>query len=338
MQNVMSFDDAIKAASDKNCSLLLGNGFSAHYFSYRSLLDKADLKPADPVRMLFERLRTVDFERVVKALEGASNVETAYGNEDHAKQLLKDADRLREALVHAIRGTHPAHREEIEDVVPSCVSFLSFFNEVFTLNYDLLLNWVCLSDEARLTDGFGLGEKHNGFQGPFKKDAYCRVYNLHGGLHLFRNASDVVKRIAGANGVIDAIAQTITAGRRFPLYVAEGTSPAKMERIKANNYLSHCYEKLGTSTGTFFVFGHSADSNDAHIYYALFRSKITHLYFCVYQPTGEKLKRMSGELARYKERAGSNIDYTFVDSESAHVWDRAKLEKVRPAAELQRRK
>lgn len=330
MPNVISFDDALKAAGGKDCSLLLGNGFSARYFSYRSLLEKADLKLGDPIRALFDRLKTVDFERVVRALEGAFEVEMAYANKEHAGLLAKDADRLREALVHAIRGTHPGHREEIADIVPSCVAFLASFDEVFTLNYDLLLNWVSLSDEACLTDGFGLGQQRNGFQGPFRTDAYCRVYNLHGGLHLFRNGDDVEKRIAGSRGVIDAIAQTITAGKRFPLYVAEGTSAAKMQRIKANNYLSHCYEKLGASTGSFFVFGHSADPNDAHIYSALFRSRIKHLYFCIYQPTNEKIKSVSGELARYRERAGSKIDYTFVDAESAHVWDRPSASEEAP--------
>jgi Domain of unknown function (DUF4917) len=309
MSKVISFDDAMKNADDKDCSLLLGNGFSARYFSYRSLLDKADLKVNDPVRVLFDRLKTVDFERVVKALEGASEVEMAYGNREHAKGLVVDAGRVREALEHAIRGTHPAHREEIEDVIPSCVAFLSPFDEVFTLNYDLLLNWVSLSDEAHLTDGFGLGERRNGFQGPFKRDAYCKVYDLHGGLHLFRNGSDVEKRIAGPTGVIDAIAQTITTDKRFPIYVAEGTSPAKLARIKSNDYLSHCYEKVGASVGSFFVFGHSADPNDAHIYQALFRSKIKHLYFCIYQPTDDKIETISGELARYKERMGSEIGY-----------------------------
>jgi Domain of unknown function (DUF4917) len=322
MAKLISFDDALKAAGGKNCSLLLGNGFSSRYFSYRSLLDKADLRVDDPVRVLFDRLKTVDFERVVKALEGAAEVEFAYGNGAHAKQLVADAGRVREALVHAIRGTHPAHREEIEDVILSCVAFLTPFDEIFTLNYDLLLNWVGLSDEARLTDGFGLGDKRNGFQGPFKTEAYCKVYNVHGGLHLFRNGSDVEKRIAGTSGVIDAIAQTITEQKRFPIYVAEGTSPAKLARIKANDYLSHCYARLGMSMGSFFIFGHSADPNDAHIYEALFRSEIKHLYFCIYQPTDEKFKAVSGELARYKERAGSTIDYTFVDSESACVWNR----------------
>ncbi len=319
---VLTYDEALQKAGEKP-SLLLGNGFSVKYFNYSSLLAKADLKPDDPIRVLFDRLKTVDFERAVKALEGAAEVELAYDNKDHAAELLSDSKRLREALVHAIRETHPAHREDIEDVIPSCITFLSAFENIFTLNYDLLLNWVSLSDGANLTDGFGLGRQRNGFQGPFKEDAYCRVYNLHGGLHLFRNEPNIEKRLAGDSGVIDAISRTIIGDRRFPLYVAEGTSPAKMNRIKTNNYLSHCYQKLGESVGSFFVFGHSADPNDAHIYSALFGSKVKHIYFCVYQPTDEKLRKTRGELARYKELSGSDIDYTFVDSESAHVWDRS---------------
>jgi hypothetical protein len=216
MSNVISFDDALKKAGDKECSILLGNGFSARYFSYRSLLVKADLKREDPICILFDLLKTVDFERVVKALEGAVVVEMAYGNKAHGEQLVADGMRVREALVHAIRATHPAHREDIQDVLPSCIAFLSSFDEVFTVNYDLLLYWVCLSDEARLPDGFGLGREHGGFLGPFKTEAHCRMYNVHGGLHLFRNGEDVDKRIAGATGVIDAIARTITVGKRFP--------------------------------------------------------------------------------------------------------------------------
>ncbi|UWU77463.1 DUF4917 family protein [Bradyrhizobium huanghuaihaiense] len=320
---VITFDEAI--ARDPNSdrwSLLLGNGFSSRYFNYRSLLDNAELEANDPVRVLFERLKTVDFERVVNALEGASVVEAAYNNKERVERLLADAGRVREALVHAIRAIHPAHREDIADIIPSCVAFLSCFSRVFTLNYDLLLNWVSLDDGAKLPDGFGLGEQRAGFQGPFKIGAYCSIYNLHGALHLFRSGGDVEKRIAGSTGVIDAIAQTITEKKRLPIYIAEGTSLAKMARIRSNNYLSHCYEQLCASSGLFLVFGHSAAPNDAHIYNALFRSNIEHLYFCVYQPTKEKLQTTAGELARYKLRAGSKIEYTFVDAESAHVWDR----------------
>jgi hypothetical protein len=51
------------------------------YSSYKTLLEKADLSAEDPLRVLFDRLETVDFERVVGALESASLVEAAYGPE-----------------------------------------------------------------------------------------------------------------------------------------------------------------------------------------------------------------------------------------------------------------
>jgi Domain of unknown function (DUF4917) len=168
-----------------------------------------------------------------------------------------------------------------------------------------------------------LGKEENGFLGPFKPDAHCNVFNVHGGLHLFQKPDDdVEKRLMGATGVIDAIAHAITVGKRFPVYVAEGTSPAKLRRIHSIPYLRRCYERMQECTGSFFVYGHSADPNDAHIYDALFRAKIKRLYFCIHRPSA-KIAEIDGELARYKKRNNSNLDYTFVDSETAHVWDRA---------------
>jgi Domain of unknown function (DUF4917) len=108
--------------------------------------------------------------------------------------------------------------------------------------------------------------------------------------------------------------------KRLPLYVAEGTSPRKLAHIYSVPYLRHCYERLRDSSGSFFVYGHSAGTNDAHIYDALFSSKIEQLFFCIHRPTA-KLEDIDGELARYKKRNSSEVDYTFVDSETAHVWD-----------------
>jgi hypothetical protein len=324
MPKVISYDDAMKQAAGTDCGLLLGNGFSIQHFNYKTLLEKSGLKADEPIRLLFDLLETVDFERVVKTLEDASIVETVYGNDPHSTELLADANRLREALVQAVRTTHPGHREDIEGVIPSCVEFLAPFGKVFTLNYDLLLYWVILQRGANFSDGFGLGVEENGFLGPFKTEAYCSIFNVHGGLHLFRKPDDDVEKcLMGTTGVIDAIAKVITEGKRFPVYVAEGTSSAKLGRINSIPYLKHCYETLQASTGSFFVYGHSADPNDAHIYDALFRSKIKHLYFCIHQPSA-KIANIDGELARYKKRNGSSIDYTFVDSVSAHIWDRSQ--------------
>jgi hypothetical protein len=323
MVDIISYDEALKRTEGKRRTLLVANGFSIKYFSYKTLLAAAELNADDPVLALFKALDTVDFERVISGLESAAVVERAYKDEKRAAQFAADADRLREALVKAVKETHPGHREDIADVIPSCIAFLRGFETIFTLNYDLLLYWVILAEESPFGDGFGLGTEENGFRGPFVKGAYCHVYNLHGGLHLFLTPTgDVEKRLMGASGVIDAIAHTITHDKRLPIYVAEGTSTAKLGRINSVAYLRHCYERLGESSSNFFVYGHSADANDAHIYDALFNSDIEHLYFCIHKPTA-KVERIDGELARYKRRNASEIDYTFVDSETVHIWDGA---------------
>ena len=320
MTAIINFDEALKASDGKERGLLLGNGFSIRHFSYKTLLEKSGLDERGPLRALFTALRTVDFELVIKALEDAVLVETVYNKIKRADLFRDDADKIRRALVHSIRQIHPGHREDIAPVIPACIDLLSSFSKIFTLNYDLLLYWVILENTKKFQDGFGLGKEKNGFLTPFKVDAYCNVFNLHGGLHLFRTPDDEVeKRLMGSSGVIDAIAETITKDKRLPVYVAEGTSTAKLARIYALPYLRHCYEMLHASKGIFFVYGHSASPNDAHIYKAIFTSEVDHLYFCIHKPTAD-IQAIDGELARYKKLYASKIDYIFVDSETANVW------------------
>lgn len=301
--------------------LLIGNGFSAQYFNYRTLLDQSGLAVGTPPRNLFDALGTVDFEAVVRAMEGAVVVERAYGNEAHAVEIEAHAQVVREALVAAVNSTHPRHREELGAKYASSASFLTRFSSVYSLNYDLLLYWVNL-EKAHLNDGFGLGEQLGSFRGPFSESAYCSIYNLHGGLHLFDNGGgEILKAVDAGEGVIATITKAIAQAGRFPVYVAEGTSAQKMRRINSVDYLRHSYNKLRQNNATMFIYGHSAEENDAHIYRAIFGSETKHLYFGVYQPDAEKLKTLDGLLSKYQKTAGSSADYSFFDSESAHVWE-----------------
>jgi hypothetical protein len=151
---LIQFDEAIKRTTGKRRSLLLGNGFSIQYTNYKTLLEKAPLDTADPFRALFRELKTVDFEPVVKALEEAALVEKVYGVTERSAALAKDGMRLRKALVDAVRATHPRHRDEPAEIIPACLEFLSHFTEVFTVSYDLLLNWT-VTGSAKFGDGFG---------------------------------------------------------------------------------------------------------------------------------------------------------------------------------------
>ena len=321
MPDVIDFKEALSRTEGEDRALLIGNGFSAEYFNYRNLLDKSGLAADTPIRDLFDRLGTVDFEAVVRALEGAVLVERAYGNSAHADEIEADAQKVREALVAAVNSTHPTHRENLTLKYVSSAAFLAHFSTVFTLNYDLLLYWVNL-EKLALKDGFGLGKPNGTFHGPFSEEAYCHIYNLHGGLHLFENgAGEIMKAIDVGAGVISAITDAIAKSRRFPVYVAEGTSAQKMRKINSVAYLRHCYDTLWLNSAVTFVYGHSADENDAHIYRAIFGSGTKHLYFGVYQLTEDKLKALNGLLAKYQRTAGSSAGYTFFESRSAKVWD-----------------
>jgi hypothetical protein len=319
MTDVISYQEAEKRVKLKPRSLLLGNGFSADYCSYKNLLEHSGLAADAPCRKVFDRLGTVNFEHVVRALEDAASVEIAYGHEVQAKVLMADAKAVRKALVHAVRETHPKHRDELLQVIPSCIEFLAPFEKIFTLNYDLLLYWVIVNTR-QFGDGFYTAKDADGFRGPFKDEPRCNVFNVHGGLHLFlKEDGELEKRLAGSDGGIDAIVQTITEGNRFPIYVAEGTSAAKHRYIRSVAYLNHCYQKLKASSGQFIIYGHSADESDAHIYTALFTSKIDHLYFCIFDQT--MLSELDGRLSHYQKANRSNVAYTFVDSKSVGVWD-----------------
>jgi len=317
---VISFEEAIQR-TEGDLSLLIGNGFSAEYFNYATLLNASGLPDDDPVRKLFAQLQTNDFEKAVRSLETAALVENAYGEEARAECLEADAQRVREALVTAINTTHPAHRDQLKDRFASSAVFLAHFDRVFSLNYDLLLYWVNL-EKAHLSDGFGLGERTGQFLGPFREDAYCHIYNLHGGLHLFDNGlGEIIKAVDEGDGVIATIGKTIRDKRKMPVYVAEGTSAQKVRKINSVPYLRHCLDQLRQTTSTLFVYGHSADENDAHIYSAIFTPEVKHLYFGVWEPTEEKIRAMDGQLAKYQKVAGAGTDYTFFDSASARVWE-----------------
>lgn len=318
MPEVFSFEKAIQQTEDEDRALLIGNGFSAKYFTYSTLLAASGLAEGQPIRNLFERLDTADFEAVVRALEDAAVVERAYGNEAHATELENHAQEVREALVCALNKTHPAHRGDLD--YASSAEFLAHFGSVFSLNYDLLLYWVNL-EKGHLGDGFGLGEDLGRFRGPFSEDAHCHLFNLHGGLHLFDDgAGEMLKALDRGNGVVATITDTIVNGRRLPVYVAEGTSTQKMKKINSVAYLRYCYDKLRRNGATIFVYGHSADENDRHIYQAIFASEAKRVFFGVFQPDKDKLRQLDGLLVKYQKSAGSDTRYDFFDSESAHVW------------------
>jgi hypothetical protein len=318
-----SFDDALKQSNPVK-SLLVGNGFSiaqaGGQFSYASLLDKSGLQPNSAIMNVFTTLHSVDFERVMEALQAAAQIEEAYGNVDRATLFRTDASAVREALIHAVREVHPGISFDIpQEQRDHCGKFLRNFTNVFTINYDLLLYWVILKMGGYVfTDGFGLGGESGGFR-TFSEGGKCNTYYLHGALHLFLGAKrDTLKRIVTTGTIINDISDTIRNRSQLPLFVSEGTSVEKMARINSVPYLRYCYDKLKTLQGSLFIFGHAIAENDYHLYDAIFASDIDKLFVCVYRPD-ENLQNVKERLAQFRERNGQ-IEVDYIDSSKVQIW------------------
>jgi len=358
MPNVISFSDAV-ANSERFSKrhLLLGNGFSiacrADIFHYASLFGEADFSAIPEVTSVFDSLQTQDFEIAIRALESASKLLPIYVLNSAAgvQKMQAHAAALKEILVETIAGNHPPTPNSIEDrKFWACRKFLSHFltgtkaGHVFTLNYDLLLYWTLMHDDdpfdasvvaLNKNDSFGNDEDdpeadYVVWQGETAAHA-ANVYFLHGALHLFDAGSELQKYTWVRKGEpLVEQARAAIADSKYPLFVAEGTSIKKKNKIRHNAYLYQCFKVLTANadmgTHCFFIFGHSLAANDDHILKRLGRGKCKTLYVGLYgDPDSpgnvEIVARANGLKAQRNAR--NSLEVIFFDSASAHVWGAA---------------
>ena len=343
MNNTISFSEAIKECGETNPHLLLGNGFSIslfpNLFSYSSLLNEADFKNRECAKEVFEILKTSDFERVIKSLRDTASIIPTYSsdNAELSKKIKDDSDFLKNLLVETITKNHPEKINEInEDKFNSCNRFLSHFNKIYTLNYDLLLYWSLLhqnnQNPIKIDDGFRnpddeFGADYRIFDSPHSPT----FWYLHGGLHIFDAKSDVRKYVWSDTGkpIMNQVKEALDK-EMYPLFVAEGSSDEKMEKISHSAYLSKALRSFEAicriKKSEIFIFGHSLADNDKHIldkiskgnvqrvFIGLFRQSADEEYDIQIVRNAEKLKAGRGEK--------NPLEIIYYDSKSANIWNR----------------
>ncbi len=351
--DLLTFDAAISGAPNGKKHLLLGNGFSigAHQlFSYGTLYQQAKMKALpNRVQKVFDRYGTANFEAVLKHLDEAEWIARHYGlipAADTDSQMRQDYEMVKAALVESISNVHPAIPSDIGDPkLRSCLQFLDQFNDLYTLNYDLLLYWASLVDgQERFEDRFG--------REPDTPKHYCiflptgtsgkAVFYLHGALHLYTSGGTVRKRVWNTTGVplIDQVQDALNQ-REYPLVVSEGTCDQKRQRIVDNAYLGDCWKKFDNIQGSLFVFGHSLGKQDQHLADAIsFNTTLQSLYVGIFgepaAPENKALIAHAQEIVRRRSAAltstqtgrkfkRATLDLKFYRSETAHIWDREVL-------------
>lgn len=353
MVEIISFQDAlISSLACAKRHLLLGNGFSigcrSDIFHYASLYGEADFSKIPEAQKVFEALETQDFELAIKALESGSRLLPIYAasHPSAATKMQEHALALKDLLVSTIAKNHPDIPASIADEkFWACRKFLNYFlgpkqdGQVYTLNYDLLLYWTLMHGDSDSTplqlaknDSFGNDEDDPSadyvvWQGETAAHS-SRILFLHGALHLYDAGSELKKYTWVRKGVrLIEQARDAIGKNAFPLFVAEGSSSQKKNKIRHNAYLYQCYKQLtaNAQTGThcFFIFGHSLAENDDHILSRMGRGKFRRLYVGIFGDPSTAQNKLVIE--RAKSIAALRLqkyplEVVFYDSASAKVW------------------
>ena len=342
---VLPFKRAMRGIEDaKKKHLLLGNGFSISLkpdiFSYGSLYENANFSAAPHVPALFEALGTKDFEIVIHYLQNAAKVVEVYRPKltRLAASLRQDAEAIKDALVAAVARRHP---DRPYDVTPAqyaaCRMFLSRFDHIFTLNYDVLLYWALMQtevDELQLLPDDGFRHPEDDPDLPYvswQQSQSATVHFLHGALHLFDRGDEITKYTWSKTdkAIVDQIREALDADR-FPLFVSEGSSTSKKERILHNAYLHKAlrsFESCCNPAGNAIViFGHSLGSNDNHVFRCIAAGAAENLLVGLYGDPKSEGNREAIKNAkkiadrRMKRRPRNPLRVTFYNAASAKLW------------------
>lgn len=336
---IYSFEDCIKAAGDKR-HILLGNGFSIalkpDIFSYGSLYSKADFSIVPHTAEIFKALQTEDFEAVIRLLVDMAKVLNCYKETSPslARQVEEDAAAIKTILAQAIARNHPDRPYDIENKqYAACRLFLSNFQHIYTLNYDVLLYWVLMHDEAdtldiQCDDGFRHPEGNEDAPYVSWLDSNSpTIHFLHGALHIFDAGHEITKYTWSKTDIpiVDQVRSALD-DEKYPLFVAEGHSTDKLDKIMHSAYLHKALRSFSSISGSLFVFGHSFDDNDDHILGKIPIGKVTDLFVGLYgDPDAELNVRIRQKAQRFSEERAAiprkrPLGVRFYDASSAAVW------------------
>ena len=342
MVELLTFQDAISNAPG-NRRLLLGNGFSRacrdDLFAYDALFEKAKERLSPTAMRAFEALKTTDFEEVMRALRLTEALVKAYDptNSSLVDRLNGDAESLRDVLANVIASNHPERSNEITDEqFRSCRAFLNNFSKTYTLNYDLLLYWALMKDDV---DDLDL-KSDDGFRQPddgpteyvvwdFNDFGQQNIFYMHGALHLYDAGSEVQKYTWSNTGIalIDQVRKALETGH-YPIYVSEGTSESKFQRVMHSSYLIRGYRSLSQIGESLFIFGHSLQPSDEHVLKCIEDSKIRNVYVSIFgdpdSPDNKRIIKRAQSLStgrmKLKRRTQAGPEIVFYDAASANVW------------------
>jgi len=324
-----------------NQKLILGNGASIAIwdkFSYDSLLQQAISEGFIKENLIevFNKFKTQDFERVLRLLLEAYNVNMLLGiQENMTFELYKN---LRNSLIRIIRVIHPEH-DSVKDHLLLIARFMKKFETVINLNYDLMVYWAMMDYLDKHPYSFKDAFIHDGkFESDFeflrrpygKAKSPTLVFYPHGNLILATELFGNEIKLYRANEEIFLLKNIMEKWEQdncTPLFISEGTTEEKLQAIKRSDYLDTVYDSvLKSPTVNAVTFGWSFRDEDDHIIRALVEGGIGKLAVSVYTEAGASeeycnwVKYKIEKIHRQMHRE-NKCDIMFFDASSKACWN-----------------
>lgn len=310
--------------------------FDRNIFSYGSLFSKADFTGVEHIPHLFEALQTRDFEAVIRFLIKLQSIIEIYDSisEELFAVIAEDIEKVKNALASSVANNHPPLPFSVTDEqYRHCRAFLRNFRKIYTLNYDVLLYWALMHDDVddepmRSDDGFRHPEGNEDAPYVSWQSAHSpSVFYMHGALHLFDAGHEITKYTWSKTRVpiVEQIRSALDE-EKYPLFVSEGHSHEKLDKIMHNAYLHKALRSFSSIGGSLFVFGHSFDDNDDHILNQIPQSAISKLFVGLFgnpnipdnQQIIAKAQKLQKTRAAMPYKRAFELD--FFDVSTAQVW------------------
>lgn len=305
-------------------NLLFGNGFSTNIwgkYSYSSLYKYSidnTVEPilTDSIQNIFTELKTINFEEVLKALAYAILVKKSIGEE--TEEYLNLYKTVQDNLFNTVRAVHVEYSKLNKSEI---AQEIKKFEKVFTTCYDLILYWSSYGSLPSTTIGDFFWSSNSSFD-PEDTELYTTragFYYLHGALHLKQDLKGKVSKLLyTANGLPSSSDFRYQGNKtQVPLYISEGTSQYKLNKIQSNSYLTFCYRSFSEMSGTLLVVGHSLDEDyDNHLVEAITKNtRLTTVAISIYSAlTKEQKEKLVKELKARLHREG--LELYFFESNS----------------------
>lgn len=347
IDSLQSYQDVVLYLDKKKRikHLLLGNGFSIAYdskiFSYNALGRFVENANDETLQKLFSTIKTRNFEQIMQQLDTFCDFAKAFSTDKELIIRIQEAsEKLKSSLINAVKELHPEHVFSIpEEKSSKCFSFLLSYlqgggGKVFSTNYDILLYWVLMRNNAAVSiDGFGREVEETGDFIPEDELVFSElrwgkhrskqnIFYLHGSLPLFDNGIDIVKEEYENNQLLLKKIEDRMEKLNYPIFVTAGNAADKMQNIMHNKYLSYCYEKLSTISGSLVTFGFNFGDYDTHIIDAINKAtryrkedngKLLSVYIGVY--SDDDLKHIEDIEHRFFCKVNK------YDARTANIWD-----------------